>query len=77
MKILDSKLIISRVLLVMIKMVLSYQFGMMFPSTIRRVEIRGVCIIIPLMHASSMFDDIIDHSYITVFDAFALNDFLP
>ena len=76
MKILDSKLIISRVLLIMITMVLSDQFGMMFPSTIRRVEIRGVCIIIPLMHASSMFD-IIDHSYITVFDAFALNDFLP
>ena len=38
---------------------------------------------IPLMHASSMFDDIIsnkniiDHSYITAFDALALNGFLP
>ena len=32
------KAIISRVLLIMITMVLSYQFGMMFPSTIRRVE---------------------------------------
>ena len=61
----------------MITMVLSYQFGMMFPQPLEELKIRGVGIIIPLMHASSIFDDIIDHSYITALDAFALNDFLP